>query len=237
MWSLYSFTLQRPVKKKNLEALRSWDASENCHVYQQHGCLGSQPLWQPFTWMFILRKHQYVLWSLLQSKFYSTEILSCEIPSCSWEQKIGKWKPTLVIIFSFRWYIICDIGTNISRFISRNKRWSEEIDSHIRVKSAVSWWCNALWDMLVESIIWESLFLASWWAAFGHLVHFGGIKASVLAGSFTFVAETQGEQNSPLYGGDLSTILGPRSPISHFVLRVCVYLGMEWTVELGYSAQ
>ena len=51
------------------------------------------------------------------------------------------------------------------------------------------------------------------------MVHFGGIKASVLAGSFTSVGVTRGEQNFAWCGGNLGTILGSRGPLSHFVRR------------------
>ena len=51
------------------------------------------------------------------------------------------------------------------------------------------------------------------------MVHFGGNKASVLAGSFI---SGVGTQNSLLCVGGFSTILGPILGPSHFVLRVCV---------------
>ena len=59
------------------------------------------------------------------------------------------------------------------------------------------------------------------------MVHFGGIQESVLAGSFTSGFGTQGEQNSLPFGGDLSTILGPRRPLSHFILSVSNLEGSE----------
>ena len=74
------------------------------------------------------------------------------------------------------------------------------------------------------------------------MVHFGVMKASALAGSFTSVAGTQGEQNSPPCGGGLSTILSPE------VHLVTLYFGcvsnLEWsgvwnwgTLQRSASAQ
>ena len=51
-------------------------------------------------------------------------------------RQIGKGKPTLLIIFSVRWCIICVTGTNISRPKCKLK---QEIDNHIGLKNAESW--------------------------------------------------------------------------------------------------
>ena len=57
------------------------------------------------------------------------------------------------------------------------------------------------------------------------MVHLGGIKASILAGSFTFVAAPQDEPNFVRCGGGLSTIFRPISPLSHFKL----VSNLEWS--------
>ena len=46
---------------------------------------------------------------------------------------VGNWEVETYItyIFSFRWCIICVIGTKISGVISRNVSLSREIDGHI----------------------------------------------------------------------------------------------------------
>ena len=117
VWSLWRgtsaepLTSQRLLGKRNLEALRSWEVSENWQGYLQHNCLGC-PILVILDMVVYPRGVFRVLWSRFQSKFYSAEIFPCEIPSHSWEQGMGKWKPTLLIIFSFRWYIICVNGTN-----------------------------------------------------------------------------------------------------------------------------